>query len=110
MIQIRSIFEHVINFYYLRYEKETTFYQIKRNLRNTFIALILKKFYLIIIAFVVMLVLVFSCGTSKKAHKVLKKKALVETTALGKNKLYFSKSYQKKLKHRSKKNRRKRRK
>lgn len=44
---------------------------------------------------------------AKKPKKRKKKKALIETTHLGKNKKFFSKKYQKSLNSRAKKNRRK---
>jgi len=65
-----------------------------------------RKNLLKIIITILILFLIGGMAEAKKPKKKKKRRALIETTQLGKNKLYFSKSYQKKLKHRTKKNRR----
>lgn len=66
--------------------------------------------------FIIILIITFaaSCGSSSSTrknpyYKKKKKEFATETTKLGKNKMFFSKDYQRKLKKRAKKNQKARR-
>ncbi|MGC9472495.1 MAG: hypothetical protein ACP5D1_13245 [Bacteroidales bacterium] len=67
------------------------------------------KYFVKISLAILLLFFLGSCSSSRSyygSRKPRKKDITIETTRLGKNKLFFSKEYQRKLKKRMKKNRR----
>ena len=61
------------------------------------------KIFLLILFFVFCNTLHTGCGSTRKTNKAKKRIIHVDNTKLGKNKVFYSKSYQKKLKKRKRK-------